>query len=197
MTLYGSNFPVVGTVSVQFGSSQFVATVNDATSSSTVMYCSAPLSYPSRADIAVSLFVGGYLLSTNTILYGYRGEPTVCPTFLVVLISLCVVESPILTSIVPDVVPQTGNIAVTLYGSYLFEDTVTSLNVVALNGVSIDLSSATWDTVGAASVVVIVPPDTLGGTLDVYQVTFSYNNQEFSNAVPLTYVGELCVSVSS
>ena len=73
ITLYGSNFPVVGNVTIQFGSDLYVVPVDDSLSSATVMYCSAPGPYSGYADVQVSMYVGGYLLSTNTILYRYRG----------------------------------------------------------------------------------------------------------------------------
>ena len=101
-------------------------------------------------------------------------------------------EYPVLTALTPDVIPYNGNVAVTLHGTYLYEDTVTHLNEVALNGVPIDLSTAVWESSTWTSVIVIMPQDVVsGGIQDVYDVTFSYNEQEFSNALPLTYVGEL------
>ena len=188
VTLYGSNFPVVGTVTVLFGSS--FATVDDSVSTSTVMYCSTPAS-SSTGVVSVSLYVGGYVLSTNTITYEYEGDLFLfCTNRSDHIIPIA--GSPVLTALVPDVIPQTGNVAVTLQGSNLWEDTVTGLNSVQLNGVPIDLSTAIWDTAAGASVVVIAPVDLMGGTQDVYQVTFTYNGQEFSSALPLTYVGELC-----
>ena len=102
-----------------------------------------------------------------------------------------------LTSVTPDVIPHNGNVAVTLHGTYLYKDTVTLLNEVALNGVPIDLSTAVWESSTWTSVVVIMPADTLSGAQDVFDVTFSYNEQEFSNALPLTYVGEHCINMSS
>ena len=74
VTLYGSNFPVVGNVTMRFGSDVYVVPVDDSLSSATVMYCSAPGPFSGHADVQVSMYVGGYLLSTNAITYGYRGE---------------------------------------------------------------------------------------------------------------------------
>ena len=96
---------------------------------------------------------------------------------------------PVLTALVSDVVPATGNVAVTLQGTNLFEDTVTHMNEVQVGGVAIDLSTASWDLVTAASVVVIVPEEIFGGLTGVYEVVFSYNQQEYSNTLPLTYTG--------
>ena len=59
---------------MRFGSDVYVVPVDDSLSSATVMYCSAPGPFPGHVDVQVSMYVGGYLLSTNTISYGYRGD---------------------------------------------------------------------------------------------------------------------------
>ena len=100
-----------------------------------------------------------------------------------------------LSAIVPDVIPQTGDVSVTLKGAHLFEDTVTHLNEVQIGGIAIDLSTAIWDLSSAASVVVIVPEETFNGLTGVYQITFTYNQQEYSNSLPLTYTGSFETSL--
>ena len=68
VTVNGYQMPLVGDVTVLFGSS--FSSVDNSMSSSSSVSCSAPAG---SGVVYLSLYVGGYQLSANTYAYQYAG----------------------------------------------------------------------------------------------------------------------------